>query len=338
MLNELDFGFFWRKPGDSRRLIWLAVCCFPHVQISPGNYLLMPKHLTLNHECKLFGFCKKRPAGFYHQHLTCYKREAGRYPGKSGVIENMAAQLSTTQRYATILEVNRAAITELGIPDIFRGTCDALKKRLPYDRMGLSLYAPRDRALKLAAAYGCTPDSFYHPGLILDCKESHHGWVFQNKTAIVRRDLQKELQFQVEQHNVREGIRSYCAVPLVVRGESLGVVIILSSQKNCYSAEHADFLQEVSNQPALALKSLMPSCPKHPQGNLICPRCIAGDGGRSTAARHKERSEEHTSELQSRQYLVCRLLLEKKKKKKNRNTKLLYENSQTYSTHHSEFR
>src|SRR3712207_8163648 len=35
------------------------------------------------------------------------------------------------------------------------------------------------------------------------------------------------------------------------------------------------------------------------------------------------RSEEHTSELQSRQYLVCRLLLEKKKKKKsNHNTVL----------------
>src|SRR3712207_8380413 len=28
---------------------------------------------------------------------------------------------------------------------------------------------------------------------------------------------------------------------------------------------------------------------------------------------HEMRSEEHTSELQSRQYLVCRLLLEKKK-------------------------
>src|SRR3712207_8703618 len=31
-------------------------------------------------------------------------------------------------------------------------------------------------------------------------------------------------------------------------------------------------------------------------------------------ARPQGRSEEHTSELQSRQYLVCRLLLEKKKK------------------------
>src|SRR3712207_6969080 len=33
-----------------------------------------------------------------------------------------------------------------------------------------------------------------------------------------------------------------------------------------------------------------------------------------------KRSEEHTSELQSRQYLVCRLLLEKKKKNNNDNT------------------
>src|SRR2546425_9314224 len=31
---------------------------------------------------------------------------------------------------------------------------------------------------------------------------------------------------------------------------------------------------------------------------------------------HQHRSEEHTSELQSLAYLVCRLLLEKKKKKK----------------------
>src|SRR5687768_18576602 len=35
-----------------------------------------------------------------------------------------------------------------------------------------------------------------------------------------------------------------------------------------------------------------------------------------TEARRTMRSEEHTSELQSRLHLVCRLLLEKKKKKK----------------------
>src|SRR5258707_1946466 len=36
--------------------------------------------------------------------------------------------------------------------------------------------------------------------------------------------------------------------------------------------------------------------------------------GRARRRRCRGRSEEHTSELQSRQYLVCRLLLEKKKR------------------------
>src|SRR5687767_15304909 len=37
-------------------------------------------------------------------------------------------------------------------------------------------------------------------------------------------------------------------------------------------------------------------------------------GRRPGVVRHRNRSEEHTSELQSLAYLVCRLLLEKKKK------------------------
>src|SRR3712207_7474560 len=42
---------------------------------------------------------------------------------------------------------------------------------------------------------------------------------------------------------------------------------------------------------------------------------LTPEGERTDAPR--ERSEEHTSELQSRQYLVCRLLLEKKKNNTN---------------------
>src|SRR3712207_8268745 len=40
---------------------------------------------------------------------------------------------------------------------------------------------------------------------------------------------------------------------------------------------------------------------------------LARDAHETLRDRQAERSEEHTSELQSRQYLVCRLLLEKKK-------------------------
>src|SRR3712207_9323120 len=42
------------------------------------------------------------------------------------------------------------------------------------------------------------------------------------------------------------------------------------------------------------------------------PVAAALRGGRARRQAFRDRSEEHTSELQSRQYLVCRLLLEKK--------------------------
>src|SRR2546429_8359813 len=41
---------------------------------------------------------------------------------------------------------------------------------------------------------------------------------------------------------------------------------------------------------------------------------------RRSGTRRSPRSEEHTSELQSRLHLVCRLLLEKKKKKRNKHS------------------
>src|SRR2546422_10254052 len=58
-----------------------------------------------------------------------------------------------------------------------------------------------------------------------------------------------------------------------------------------------------------------------PAGELCAPvRALrgAGAGGRGRLPRLGGRSEEHTSELQSRLHLVCRLLLEKKKKNRNR--------------------
>src|SRR2546429_7377987 len=52
----------------------------------------------------------------------------------------------------------------------------------------------------------------------------------------------------------------------------------------------------------------------------IYSRLAQHEGGHhhQTAQRPKRRSEEHTSELQSRLHLVCRLLLEKKKNKSHK--------------------
>src|SRR5687768_18307350 len=59
---------------------------------------------------------------------------------------------------------------------------------------------------------------------------------------------------------------------------------------------------------------------RSPGGPRAC-RCRAGSGRRRASSGAPRRSEEHTSELQSRLHLVCRLLLEKKKKKKKKKKK-----------------
>src|SRR2546422_11580916 len=78
----------------------------------------------------------------------------------------------------------------------------------------------------------------------------------------------------------------------------------------------------------LSLHDALPIClPREDRSEgraaLVWGRRAGGVGGRvgegevGANARAGERSEEHTSELQSRLHLVCRLLLEKKKKKRS---------------------
>src|SRR3712207_8547290 len=61
---------------------------------------------------------------------------------------------------------------------------------------------------------------------------------------------------------------------------------------------------EAGRQREVRLRRAVARQPERRRDGLAGDRRRAGD---------VQRSEEHTSELQSRQYLVCRLLLEKKK-------------------------
>src|SRR2546429_6127552 len=59
-----------------------------------------------------------------------------------------------------------------------------------------------------------------------------------------------------------------------------------------------------------------------PCGQVLgCPRNVQMRASSSGLMMCSNRSEEHTSELQSRLHLVCRLLLEKKKKNKVRHVR-----------------
>src|SRR3712207_7246910 len=71
--------------------------------------------------------------------------------------------------------------------------------------------------------------------------------------------------------------------------------------------------QTASARPRASTCTVGRSAPVDEITSACCQRVSAPAAGTSATSSRKVRSEEHTSELQSRQYLVCRLLLEKKK-------------------------
>src|SRR6266511_6384917 len=68
--------------------------------------------------------------------------------------------------------------------------------------------------------------------------------------------------------------------------------------------------------PELYTLSLHDALPIQPAASSALPRCSSAKSRSPCLLAITARSEEHTSELQSRENLVCQLLLEKKKKKR----------------------
>src|SRR5687768_18239737 len=84
----------------------------------------------------------------------------------------------------------------------------------------------------------------------------------------------------------------------------------------------------------LSLHDALPISKFHPPPahNIGASPMLAASTRGDCLRREHGRSEEHTSELQSRLHLVCRLLLEKKKKKTNKQLKKKITNNYTQTS------
>src|SRR5687768_17239960 len=98
----------------------------------------------------------------------------------------------------------------------------------------------------------------------------------------------------------------------IVREESpMGLITVLETQEQATALSVSNRMRE----DMLQASAIVPAMGRH---TIVEPRDVSRLRLRVSGADLSGRSEEHTSELQSRLHLVCRLLLEKKKKKKKK--------------------
>ncbi len=175
------------------------------------------------------------------------------------LVEERTVQLRRSEeRQRTLLEINNAIVANLDREALFGAIVQAFLPVLPFDRATLTLYDPEGDTLRVFALQGSShPEHFGSIGTEVPRKGSHVGWVFDHKKPLLRRDLEQERQFRVEDRLLAEGIRSYVVVPLLVKGKVLGTLNVGSKAPGRYSEEDAVLLQEVAHQIALAIENML---------------------------------------------------------------------------------
>ncbi len=156
------------------------------------------------------------------------------------------------QRQRSLLEINNAIITNLTKDALHHAICEALRGVLPVDRASLSLYQPDRDTLRIVAIERDWGLDYFRVGTEMNRTDTHHGWVFDHQRPLLRRNLETEWQYPLEQRLLNTGLRSFCIAPLILEGKSIGTLGIGSDQANQYSEADADFMCEVAGQVALA--------------------------------------------------------------------------------------
>ena len=161
------------------------------------------------------------------------------------------------QRKCSLLDINNAIINNLTQEALFASTYEAIRRVVSFDQAAFLLHQPEKKTLKLLSMDSDTESEFFRLEKEYDLQEARvSARVLDRQQTVVRGDLAKEQESAGDQQLVAEGIQSYCVVPLVAMGKSIGTFTVWSESKNRYSEADAELLQEVANQVALAIANM----------------------------------------------------------------------------------
>ena len=164
--------------------------------------------------------------------------------------------LASAERYRTLLEINNALITNLTQDSLLNAICEALERVLPVHRAAIILYDPVRDTIRILALSPHWKSEYFKVGAEVSRADSHSGWVIDHQRPLLCADIETALDYPVERRLLEEGMQSYCIVPLILGGKSIGSLNVGSDVKGGFSEADAEFLNEVGSQVALAVGNM----------------------------------------------------------------------------------
>ncbi len=229
----------------------------PLVTLGAESYLGVPLH---DYRGKVLGHLvvmDDKPRVFGEQEvriLRIFATRAGSELERCRADESL--RRSEAQR-RMLLEINNAVVTKRARDELWAAISEAVRCIVPFDRLALSQHDTHQNQLLIVTYGGPYQRDDYTPvGRELKLDDSPAGLAFTSQKYVLRRDLETERVTNSEERAYSHGFRSLCALPLVVRGRSIGAITMGSLNRAQYSEADAEFLMEVAAQIAIAVDNM----------------------------------------------------------------------------------
>jgi formate hydrogenlyase transcriptional activator len=165
-------------------------------------------------------------------------------------------------RLRALLEVNNAVVTCLGTKELFKelfaAIAGTLRRRFGIDYASLLIYDPEIQSLRLQMLDFPESTGAIQQDAVAPLDDSLAGHVFRTRQGrVFSPEEMRAISPNTARLFEREGIAAICAVPLVLRNETLGTLNVGSRQPDRFHEDDLQFFTQVAAQVAIALDNAL---------------------------------------------------------------------------------
>jgi len=199
--------------------------------------------------------------------LALDRKESGRYSlDDINLVESIANQTAVSlekeylqeqlrnreQELALINRLDTVITSSLNIREVYGAFIAELKEVIDVDWATIALIEGDELRFEvLSTELG----SAWQVGEKIPLEDTGTEWVAKRRKALFEPDLARNRRFWTGDTHLKQGIRSIVYLPLVVKGEAIGSLIIASSRPNAYTPGQVHLLESLASQIAMPVEN-----------------------------------------------------------------------------------
>ena len=161
-------------------------------------------------------------------------------------------------RLNLLLEINNAVVSNLELRGILKAISASLGRVIPHDFAWFCLYDPATHQLRAHALDFPTNQDFVETGDPIPLEGTPEGLAFTTQQTVLIRSLSlTEFPAEIIKRADAEGLKSGCAVPLILQGRALGTLSVVSMHEGAFTEDDAKLFGRIGAQVALAAANSM---------------------------------------------------------------------------------